>query len=56
MVAMLVVLLGIELGPRLRTSIRWLVLVHNMDISCIDCAYAENERNKHNSSQAKSQY
>lgn len=47
--AMLVVLLGIDLGPRLLASIRLLALVYKMDISCVDCTYAEKEKNKHNS-------
>lgn len=56
MYAVLVVLLGIELGPRLLASIRRLALVYKMDISCIGCTYAEEEKNKHNSLQDKGQY
>jgi len=51
MAAMLVVLLGTELGPRLLASIRWLVLVYKMDICCIDYTYVEEEGNKHDSLQ-----
>lgn len=56
MYAVLVVLLGIELGPRPLASIRRLALVYKMDISCIGCTYAEEEKNKHNSLQDKGQH